>query len=56
MKKAEIDAVKMVREIRDRHAELLKGMTPEEVIAFYNTPQTPKSAGVKRPRKTERSA
>ena len=31
-----IDAVKMVREIRDRLQERTKGMTPEQVDDFYN--------------------
>jgi hypothetical protein len=30
-----IRAVDMVRQIRDRHARLLTGKTPDEVIAFY---------------------
>ncbi len=32
----EIDAVAMVRRIRDAHYEALKGATREERIAFYN--------------------
>jgi len=36
MKKAELDAVRMVREIRDRHAAALKGKSADEVAAFYN--------------------
>ena len=35
MKKTQIKAVDMVRRIRDRHSELLKGKTAEERIAFY---------------------
>jgi hypothetical protein len=31
-----IDAVKMVRRIRDAHYEELKGATREERIAFFN--------------------
>jgi hypothetical protein len=31
-----IDAVKMVREIRDRLQERTRGMTPEQVDDFYN--------------------
>lgn len=34
-KKKTFDAVKMVREIRDRHYEQTKDMTKEERIAFY---------------------
>jgi hypothetical protein len=30
-----VKAVEMVREIRDRHHELLKGKSPEEQIRFY---------------------
>ena len=33
--KLQIDAVAMVRAIRDTHYELLKDKTPEERIAFY---------------------
>ncbi len=35
-KPKEIDAVGMVRRIRDAHYEELKGATREERIAFYN--------------------
>jgi len=35
MKKKQIKAVDMVRRIRDKHYELLKGKTTEERIAFY---------------------
>lgn len=35
MKNGEIKAVEMVRRIRDRHYEMLKGKTAEERIAFY---------------------
>jgi len=35
MKAPKIRAVDMVRRIRDRHARLLTGKTPDEVIAFY---------------------
>jgi vacuolar-type H+-ATPase subunit H len=31
----EIKAVEMIRRIRDRHHELLKGKTPEERTALY---------------------
>ena len=31
-----VDAVKMVREIRDRLQERTKGMTPDEVDDFYS--------------------
>lgn len=33
--KFEIDTIKMVREIRDRHVRLLAGKSEEEVMAFY---------------------
>lgn len=33
--KFEIDAIKMVRAIRDRHARLLAGKSEEETMAFY---------------------
>ena len=35
-----VDAVEMVREIRDRLQERTKGMTPEEVDDFYNRSAT----------------
>lgn len=35
MKKGDIKTVEMVRQIRERHYELLKEETPEEQIAFY---------------------
>ncbi len=35
-KPKQIDAVRMVRRIRDAHYEELKGATREERIAFYN--------------------
>ena len=35
MAQSEIKAVEMVRQIRDRHHELLKDKTPEERTAFY---------------------
>lgn len=35
MEKNNINAVKMVREIRDRHYKLLKGKSVDEQIAFY---------------------
>lgn len=35
-KTKEIDAVAMVRRIRDAHYEALKGATREERIAFFN--------------------
>lgn len=34
-RKKTFDAVQMVREIRDRHYEQTKDMTPEERVAFY---------------------
>lgn len=33
----EIDAVRLVRQIRDAHHEELKGASKEERIAFYNS-------------------
>ncbi len=36
-KPKEIDAVQMVRRIRDAHYEELKGATREERIAFFNS-------------------
>ena len=57
MKKAEIGAVEMVRAIRDRHAADLKSKTPEEIMAFYNSPERIQpSQGAKPPRKTRRTA
>ena len=35
MKKIPINAVEMVRRIRDAHYEQLRGKSPEERIAFY---------------------
>jgi hypothetical protein len=35
MKKTPINAVEMVRRIRDAHYEQLRGKSPEERIAFY---------------------
>jgi hypothetical protein len=35
MKAPKIRAVDMVRQIRDRHAQMLTGKTTSEVIAFY---------------------
>ena len=35
MKATKIRAIEMVRRIRDRHARLLAGKTPSEIIAFY---------------------
>ena len=35
MKKTTINAVEMVRRIRDAHYEQLRGKSPEERIAFY---------------------
>ena len=35
--KKEVDAVRMVRRIRDAHYEELKGASREERIAFYNS-------------------
>jgi len=34
-KRIKIDTLKMVRKIRDRHAQLLKGKSIEEIIAFF---------------------
>jgi len=33
--KFEVDAIKMVRAIRDRHARLLAGKSEEEIMTFY---------------------
>lgn len=35
MKALRLQAVEMVRRIRDRHARRLRGKTAEEVVAFY---------------------
>ena len=35
MKKTTINAIEMVRRIRDAHYEQLRGKSPEERIAFY---------------------
>ncbi len=35
MKRAEIKAVKMVRQIRDRHYEQLKDQSREEIMLFF---------------------
>lgn len=35
MQKTTIKAVEMVRRIRDAHYEQLRGMSPEERMAFY---------------------
>jgi hypothetical protein len=37
MEKKTFDAVKMVREIRDRTAEEMKDMSPEERMDYYRT-------------------
>jgi len=34
-KKTDIDAVEVVRRIRDRQAELLRGKSDEEIIEFF---------------------
>jgi hypothetical protein len=34
-KKTDIDAIEVVRHIRDRHAELLRGKSNEEIIEFF---------------------
>jgi hypothetical protein len=57
MKKAEISAVEMVRTIRDRHAADLKGKTPEEIMAFYNSRERARpSQPAKSMKKTRRTA
>lgn len=40
MEKTEIKAVDMVRQIRDRQYEQLKGKSPEEVLQFYRREAT----------------
>lgn len=35
MNDTDIKAVELVRRIRERHGEVLKGKSPEERIAFY---------------------
>jgi hypothetical protein len=40
MEKTEIKAVEMTRRIRERHAEQLRGATPEERIRFYREKAT----------------
>ena len=37
--KTEINAVEMVRAIRDQHAEWLKGKSRNEIMAFFKTPR-----------------
>jgi len=57
MKQADIDAVKMVRAIRERHASELKGKAPDEVIAFYNSRgRTLQAKPTKLPKGARRSA
>ena len=34
-KKTDIDAIEVVRRIRDQHAELLRGKSDEEIIEFF---------------------
>ena len=48
MKSPRILAVKMVREIRDRHARRLAGKSPEEIMAFY------RAAGAEASKEAER--
>lgn len=35
MEQTQIDAVRMTRQIRDAHAEVLQNTTPEDRIRFY---------------------
>jgi hypothetical protein len=57
MKKPEIGAVETVRAIRDRHAADLKGKTPEEIMAFYNSRERARqSQPAKSTKKTRRTA
>jgi hypothetical protein len=57
MKKAELDAVKLVRAIRDRPAAQLKGKSAQEIIEFYNTRgRQPVKAAKGRTSKARRSA
>ena len=50
MKSPNIRAVKMVRQIRDRHARRLAGKSPDEIMAFYRT------AGLEAAHEAERRA
>ena len=50
MKSPNIRAVKMVRQIRDRHARRLAGKSPDEIMAFYRT------AGIEAAQEAERRA
>ncbi len=34
-KKTKFDAMKMIRQIRDQHAEILKGNSPQQIKEFY---------------------
>jgi hypothetical protein len=54
MKKAEIDAVKLVRTIRDRHGEELQGKTAAQIVAFYNSSLPAARQPVTKPRKKPR--
>ena len=36
MEKTPIDTINMVRQIRDRHAEILKGKSHKEIMEFFH--------------------
>lgn len=36
-KKRKLDAMKLIRRIRDQHAKILKGNSPEQIKKFYKT-------------------
>jgi len=39
-KKSEFHSVEFFRKVRDKHAAILAGKSPEEVIAFFSTSPT----------------
>ncbi len=49
--KSEFRAVEWVRKIRDRHASLLRGKSPEEIIAFFQEDAGAQNTGPARPRR-----
>jgi len=54
MKKTTIEAVEMVRRIRDAHYEQLRGKSPEEQIAFYRAKACLLQDQVETPRQKQR--
>ncbi len=54
MRATRVQAVEMVRRIRDRHARILKGKTPTEVIAFYRAAGEAAMEDVRQRSKTRR--